>query len=338
MRKTNLLILFLLQGLWGFAANDPSWVHLKRAENLTAKGEYSEAMSEVRKARACHIDEALMRYWNKLVVENPDKTEYELKKLLQKEEQKLKVSDNYPQYHNIVGDLYVKTNFLSEAEREYKLVLEQQDFLDYPDEILNVHYKLAELYSVRGDLDLEEMTYLKIISEFIATKKESYWERIRYNIRQDITLSHIFKVYRLDNGMKYFNALYNIGRHAAIAQKRDESLFYLGCAAIVWMTHFSDEIRKSQPDFHYTGPVNFINYINNPAFKIVLTEDFVFDKLMFFIGYNHFLNGNVQERDHYFNLAKSFAAKTGRENAVGDFIDYLVAHPEHVLTYQEILK
>ena len=82
---------------------------------------------------------------------------------MQKEEQNLKISDNYPQYHNIVGDLYVKTNFLSEAEREYKLVLEQQDFLDYPDEILNVRYKLAELYSSRGDLDLEEMTYLESV-------------------------------------------------------------------------------------------------------------------------------------------------------------------------------
>ena len=72
-----------MQCLWIFASKEPSWVHLKRAENLTAKGEYSEAMSEVRKARARRIDEALERYWNKLVVENPDKTDYELKKLLQ---------------------------------------------------------------------------------------------------------------------------------------------------------------------------------------------------------------------------------------------------------------
>ena len=70
----------------------------------------------------------------------------------------------------------------------------------------------------------------------------------------------------------------------------------------------------------------------------MLTEDFVFDKLMFYIGYNHFLNGNIQERDYYFGLAKSFAAKVGRVNMINDQIDYLIAHPDHVLTYQEILK
>ena len=46
----------------------------------------------------------------------------------------------------------------------------------------------------------------EIINGFFSTKKDTFWDRIRYNIRQDITLSHIFKVYRLDNGMKYFNA------------------------------------------------------------------------------------------------------------------------------------
>lgn len=341
MKKINLVAVFCVLSfslLFGLEAKDPSWVYLKRAENWKDKGDYINAMSEARKAKARYIEEVLEVYWQELLQKHPEETDYELKKLLKQKEQQLKVTDNYPQYHNVMGDLYIQTNFLQEAEAEYKLVLEQQKFLDYPDQVIEVQYKLAALYSSRGNLDLEEMIYREIASGFFVQRNQEYWNRIRYNIREDITLSHAFKIYRLEDGMKYFHALYKIGKREAIAQRVNDSLFYLSCAAIVWMTYFSQEIRKDQSGFQYDGPSQFLNYLNNPAFSMdIVGNDFLMDKVMFYIGYNYFLNREYKIMSHYFDLAIAFADKIGRGNLIRDRVNYLNQNRSHILTYKELL-
>lgn len=334
----TIIMLIIFPAVFSYAIenDDPSWVHLKKAENFIVKQDYAAAMTEVRKARIKKIDEALDVYSLQIREEYHEKTDYELQKMVRQKESELKLDDNFPQYHHIVGDIMLLTNFLEEAEHEYRLALQQKDYLDYKDQEIEIQYKLASLYRKKGEPDLEEMIYREILKGFFAEKKTEYWDRIKYNIRQDVTLGHVFKIYRID-GIKYLEALYMLGRREAILQKKNESLFYLSCAAIVWMTYYGDHIKKRIADFQYEGPADFLNYIKNSMFSGYITKDFIVDKIMFYIGYNFFLNREYEVMDHYFKLSIAYSDKSGRKILLSDMISYLSSHKDHILTYQELL-
>lgn len=335
----NSLVLFLFISITSlFAADnsDPSWVHLQRASNFIERKDFANALTEARKARNRRIEEELDVYWEEINKNFPEKTRYELIRMKQDRESVLRTGDNYPQYNYIIADIYAGTNFLDEAEKEYRKALDNGRFLDYPDQIIEIKYKLASLYNKKGSIFLEEMMYRDILKDFFKQRNQEYWDRIRYNIREDLTLNYVFKIYRLD-GMKYLEALYKLGRHEAIMQRRNESLFLLSCAAIVWMTYYGNEIKKTASDFQFEGPVDFINYINNQRFLRYINEDFIVDKLMFYIGYNHFINRDYEISSHYFKLSLIYAERTGRTVMLRDKINYLSNNKDHVLTYEEIL-
>ena len=209
--------------------------------------------------------------------------------------------------------------------------------LDYPDRVIEIQYKLAKLYNKKGITHLEEMMYHDILAGLFATYNKDYWNRIRYNIREDLTLGYVFKIYRID-GIKYLNALYKIGVHEAIMQKRDEALFYLSLATVVWMTYYGNEIKGFLPNFQYESPVDFTNYMKNKRFAEYINEDFIIDYLMFYIGYIHHSNKSFETAAHYFTLAKTYSHFSGRHIMIRDLISYLESHPDHLITYEEILQ
>ena len=339
IRSSNIyFIIFLFSQAFLFSEElkDPSWVYLKRASNFIEKKDFANALSEVKKSRLRKINEDLDAYWEKINLDFPEKTRYELKKMMKEKEALLKVEGGFPQYHYIVADIYANTDFLDEAEKEYRVALSQSENLDYPDQILEIQYKLALLYNKKGNLYLEQMTYHEILKGFFSQKNNEYWERIRYNIREDMSLNYVFKIYRIE-GIKYLKALYQLGVHEALLQKQNESLFYLNLATIVWMTYYGTEIKKFVPEFQYEGPVDFINYIKNNRFSKHVNDDFIIDKLMFYIGYNLFINREYQIASHYFKLSLIYAESTGRLVMIRDQINYLENNKDHVLTYEEIL-
>lgn len=335
--KYNLIFFILLFTVFNsFAEEEPSWVYLKKAENYKEKRDYAEAIIQARKARKCYIEEKLELYYKFIQKVETDKTAYEQKKMVQEREIELKENDNYPQYHELMGDLYVLSNFLQEAENEYRIALSQKDYFDYEDKWMEIKYKLADVYLYTEKYEMADMVYREIVEGFFDQKNKDYWNRIKYNIRNDETLKHVFRIYRLD-GIIYLKALYMIGRRSAILQRKYESLFYLSCATIVWMTYYGDLIKQNQYSFQYTNPVDFINYVTKKnLYQYMSSSDFIIDKIIFFIGYNYQVDGDEEVKEYFFDLAKIFSSGTDHEKTMTDMVEYFKINPEHRLTFNEI--
>ncbi len=316
--------------------NDPSWVYLKNAENLKEKGEYSSAIIEARKARMKYIDEQINKYYKEIREIHRDKIEYELKKMVDKKREQLLLNDNYPQYHELMGDLYSLTNFISESEKEYKLALSQKKYFAYPDKNIEIKYKIANIYSKKNNYELQDIVYREITKEYFNKKNVSYWDRIKINIKNDLSLSHVFRIYRIE-GIEYLEALYKIGRRSAmLRRKNEESLFYLVNAAIVWMTYYSELIRKYHFEFQYSNPTDFINFISKDRLYEYETEEYIIDEIFFFIGYVFHIENEYEMRDYYFKLSLIFSKGTKREEEMKKRIEYFKIDKDYILTFEEI--
>lgn len=340
--KNKIVIIFIILILYiGYLFSDsklsePSWIYLKRAENLKENGEYSQAIIEVKKARMKFIDEKIEKYHESIRELNRDKIDYELKKMVDKKREELLLNDNYPQYHELMGDLYFLTNFLDEAEKEYKIALNQKTFFEYPHKYLEINYKVADIYNRKNNYELQDIIYREITGGYFAKKNNEYWDRIKVNIKNDMTLNHVFRIYRID-GIEYLEALYKIGRRSAILRKKnDESLFYLANAAIVWMTYYSNLIKKYHFDFQYSNIYDFINYISKDRLYEYDTKEYIIDEILFFIGYVHHVGNQYKIRDYYFNLAIIFSKGTEREDELKKRIDYFKLDKDYVLSLEEI--
>ncbi|OHD15293.1 MAG: hypothetical protein A2086_00840 [Spirochaetes bacterium GWD1_27_9] len=338
--KTKILIVFLFINCFLFSEqqkDEPSWVYLKKAENLKEQGEYALAVIEARKAKQIFVMEKIENLYEKLREEEKDKTNYELKKIIEEKRLELMQNDNYPQYHEIMADLYVLTNFLSEAEREYKIAIDQKKYFDYPQKLLEIKYKLASVYEQQLNYDLADITYREIVIDYFKKKKNDFWDRIRFNIKQDISLVHTFRIYRVD-GIEYLKALYKIGKRASLIQKKEEALFFIANAGIVWMTYYSNLIKKEKYDFQYASPVDFINYVTKKNIGEYISEkDYLIDEIMFFIGYLELLYNEDDIAKHYFDLAIMFSKGTKRENEIKSRIDYFKRDRNHILSYEELI-
>lgn len=316
--------------------SEPSWTYLKRAENLKEQGNYAAALIEAKRAKVKFIEEKLNVYYEMIREKYREKTAYELKKMVRAMEKELKLNDNYPQFHELMGDLYTLTDFLVEAEKEYKIALSQKEFFDYPDKVLEIKYKLAAVYGMQNRYDLEDIAYREILTSYEALKPADFWARIRVNIRKDQTLSHVFRIYRVD-GIQYLQALYKVGRRSALLKRRDDALFYLSNAAIVWMTYYNELIKKRDMNFQYTAPVDFINYVTKNNLFEYISEDYLIHEIMFYTGYCYFVNGDEQIMRLYFDLAKMFSKGTDKEEEIADRIAFLLDNRDHRMTYDEII-
>ena len=315
---------------------EPSWVYLKRAENLKEKGEYAFAIMEAQKARKVFIKEKIDHYYKMIREIHKDKIEYELTKMIDRKEEELLKNDNYPQYHELMGDLYILTDFIDKGEEEYQKALSQKKYFEYPQKIIEIKYKIANIYNKKTDYELEDIIYREITKEYFDTKNKEYWERIRYNIKKDPSLSHVFRIYRID-GIEYLQALYRIGRRSALLQRKSDALFFLVNAATVWMTYYSNLIKKYHFEFQYSSPTDFINYISKKRIYEYQSEDYMMDEILFFIGYIYLLENEEEIKDHYFNLAKIFSKNTKREEEINNRIEYFKKDKEHILTYEEFI-
>lgn len=315
---------------------EPSWTFLKRAENLKEQGNYAAALIEAKRAKVKFIEEKLSVYYEDIKAKHRDKTGYELKKMVRAKEKELKLNDNYPQFHELMGDLYTLTDFLIEAEKEYKIALSQKVYFDYPDKVLEIKYKLADVYGKQNRYDLEDIIYREILTAYDALKPADFWARIKVNIRKDQTLSHVFRIYRVE-GIQYLQALYKVGRRSALLKRGDDSLFYLSNAAIVWMTYYNELIKKRDLNFQYTAPVDFINYVTKNNLFEYISEDYIIHEIMFYIGYNYFVTGDEEIMRLYFDLAKMFSKGTDKEEEIADRIAFLMSNRDHRMTYDEIV-
>ena len=333
------LLFFLLITILVYSndkSDDPSWVYLKRAENMKENGEYSLAIIQAKKARMKYLNEEINKYYEKIREIHRDKIEYELKKMVDKKREELLRNDNYPQYHELMGDLYVLTNFLDEAEKEYKIALSQKNNFAYPHKSIEIKYKLADIYSKKNNYELQDIIYREITEGFFNKKNDSFWNRIKINIKNDLTLNHVFRIYRID-GIEYLEAIYKIGRRSALLRrKNEESLFYLANAAIVWMTYYSNLIKKHHFDFQYSNPTDFINYISKDRLYEYETKEYIIDEIFFFIGYVFHVENELEIRDYYFKLALIFSKGTKREEELKKRINYFNFDKDYILSYDEI--
>ncbi len=315
---------------------EPSWVYLKRAENLKIKGEYAQAIIEARKARATFIEEKIEKFYIETRNTNPDKTEYEIKKIVEQKKATLMTDDNYPQYHELMGDLYTLTGLLNEAENEYKKALSGAKYFDYLQKNIEVRYKLADVYTKKRDYELADIVYREIVNDYFKAKEEDFWNRVRYNIKNDITLSHVFRIYRID-GIEYLHALYKIGFRSALLNRKEDAIFFLANAAIVWMTYYSSLIKKVDTDFQYASPADFVPFLENKSKYEYSNDDYIIDEIMFFIGYIYGLDKNYKIRDSFFNLALTFSKNTSKRSEIFNRIEYFKRDPEHILGYEEFI-
>ena len=313
---------------------DPSWVYLKKAENLCNSGSYSEAIIEARNSRKKFIEEQLGKYFNEIYNANRDKTEYEIKKMVDKKKEDLYLNDNYPQFHELMGDLFIKTNFVDEAIKEYQTALNQKHYFEYPQKNLEIKYKLAHLYNKKNDFELEDILYREIAKEYFDKKSNEYWNRLKNQINSDITLNNIFRIYKL-NGIEYLEALYKIGRRSSVLQRDKEALFYLANAAIVWMTFYSNIIKKYYENFQYTGPIDFFNYLSKNRIDEYSTKDFFIDEIFFYIGYVYLIDKKNELKDYYFKLALNFSKNTKNEEELKNKINYFKIDKNYLLKLEE---
>jgi tetratricopeptide (TPR) repeat protein len=337
MKKSVLLLLLFSAVISVFAQeqlSEPSWVYLKRAENLSHKGEYAQAILEARKAKTAQFNERVEEYYQLLKAANKDKTDYEVRRMVNDKKSDFQKEDTFPQYHELMGDLYVATGFLDEAEEEYRFALQAKAYFEYPQEELELKYKLSDVYGKRLDFDLQDITDREICESFFASKEKDLWQRIKFNIKTDPSLSHVFRVYRLE-GTEYMRALYSIGKHAVLQQRKDDGLFYLTLAAIVWMTGCSDLIKRNVYDFSYAGPTDFIVVLNDIAKYQYVTDETIIEEILFYIAYAYHIDHNYKIRDNYLELAETFAANSSKRNKISILCETLRRDSSHKLTYEE---
>lgn len=338
--KNSFVIIFLLVISFYISTEEltePSWVYLKRAENLIEKREYALAIIEAKKAKRAFIDERLKRYYEEIREKHKNKIEFELLTMVKKKESELIANDDYPQYHEIMGDIYVKTGMLEQGIDEYKRALSQKKLFEYPEKEIELKYKIADVYNIQKEYEVAEVYYMEILEWYFRKKPQEYWNRIKFNIKEDATLSRVFKIYRID-GIEYLEALYKVGRRNAILQRKEDALFYLANAAIVWMTYFSNVIKRYHYEFQYSNPTDFINYISKKRLYEYESKDFLMDEIFFFIGYIYLLSGEEKIKDHYFNLSKIFTKGTKKEEEINSRIEYFKINKEYRLRIDEFLN
>jgi tetratricopeptide (TPR) repeat protein len=341
MNKIFLLFLFIFTiNTFSFSekskSEEPSWVYLKRAENLKEKGEFSQAIVEARKAKEIFVTEELNKFYEKIREEDREKTDYELKKIVESKRLEMMQKDNYPEYHELMGDLYVETNFLQEAGKEYKKAIDQKKYFDYPKKLIELKYKLGETYEKESNYEAADIIYREIVEGYYKKKQPDFWTRLRGYVKQDPSLTRIFRLYRED-GIEYFKAFYKIGRRSALLQRPDDALFYLANAGVVLMTLEANIIKKSDYGFQYSGPVDFIKYYPKKERTLNLSEvSNNFDETMFFIGYANKLKGKEDLKNYYFDLALKFSRGTTNEQEIKNRIDYFKIDKDHLLSYEEL--
>jgi tetratricopeptide (TPR) repeat protein len=316
---------------------DPSWVYLARAGNLLHQGEYAQALIEANRSRQVYIDELVTRYHAMVKDEYRDKTEYELKRMIEQYKQDILQNDNYPAYHELSGDIYTATGFLEKAEIEYKRALAQKEYFEYPQKAMEIRYKLADVYAKWGMFDFEEIMYREIVEDYFAERTPEFWNRIRYNIANDTTLGHVFRIYRID-GMEYLWALYKIGQRSALMEKHDDALFFLSNAAIIWMTDYSSLVKARNFDFQYASPSDLISYFQKKKVYSHVSEDYFFHEILFYIGYVYHLKSDRQISDLYFDLAMKFSKGTGHEVDIRNRVNYFTVDPDYTLTWKDIVR
>ena len=314
--------------------SEPSWVYLKRAENLKHKGEYAQAILEARRAKAAQFNERVEEYYQLMKSVHKDKTDYEVRRIVNDKKDDFLEEDTFPQYHELMGDLYVATGFLDEAEDEYRAALQAKAYFEYPQKGLEIRYKLSDIYEKKLDFDLQDIMNREICEDFFASKDKDLWQRIKFNIKTDPSLSHVFRVYRLE-GIEYMKALYSIGKHAVMQQRKDDGLFYLTLAAIVWMTSCSDLVKRNVYDFSYAGPTDFIVVLNDIAKYQYVTDETIIEEILFYIGYAYHIDHNYKIRDNYLELAQTFASNSSKRNKIGILCETLRRDANHILRYEE---
>ncbi|MBN2544636.1 MAG: hypothetical protein JXB50_02485 [Spirochaetes bacterium] len=334
--RIRLVLLFLFNIFFLFSKEvyEPSWIYLKRAENYTEQGNYSQAVIEARKAKKAFINEKLKEYYEDIRMQYKNKIEYELIVMVNKKEAELVDNDNFPQFHEIMADIYIKTNMLDQGIEEYKKSLSQKKFFEYSQKELEIKYKLANVYTIKKEFELAEIIYSEIVDEYFMKKNDEFWSRIKYNIKNDASLNLVFKIYRID-GIEYLEALYKIGKRNAILQRKEESLYYLVNAAIVWMTYYSNIIKKYHYEFQYSNPTDFINYISKKRLYEFESKDYIMDEIFYYIGYIYLLENQSTIKNHYFNLAKIFSKNTDREEEIQARIDYFNINPNYRIKIDE---
>ncbi len=319
--------------------DEPSWVYLKRAENLKDRGEYALAMIEANTAKRVYINERLGAYYTKLRddVKNRNMTDYEVKKVVEEKRKSIMVDDEYPSYHELMGDLYLLTGFLEEADREYKKALSQKAFFDYDEKLIEIKYKQADVYKKKNDFDIASVVYSEIINKYLSLKKREFWDRVRLNIKEDPSLERCFRIYRID-GIQYMKALFEQGKRAALLQRPDDALFYLVNAAVVWMTYYDSLVKQYQDSFQYTNPIDFINYLSDKRInKNISTEDrAIIDDIMFFLGYASLLKDNEDIATYYFDIAITFSKNSGREAEITNRVEYFKIDKKYRIMYSEL--
>ncbi|HPO49885.1 MAG TPA: hypothetical protein PLO89_06115 [Spirochaetota bacterium] len=340
MSKISFILLFFITAFCIHSQNskyEPSWIYLKKAENFKEKRDYASALTMARLAKQVRIEEKLESYKKELYDKHKDKTEYEIKKIVAGKKDALIESDNYPEYHELVGDLYYLTGFLEEAIKEYKITVEQKNFFEYSEKIIEVKYKLGNVYEKIFDYELADIVYREIVDIFIKKRKDDFWDRIKINIKDDPTLEKVMRIYRIE-GMEYMKAFYKVGKRASIIGRSKEALFYLSVACVLWMTHRGSEIKKERFDFQYSNLLDFLNLVTKKEFKDYVTDkNYLIDETLFFIGYSCSQENEDISAIRYYDLAKKFSVGSKREESINNRIEYLKNSPEHRLSYDEVI-
>ncbi|HOV13241.1 MAG TPA: hypothetical protein PK771_03065 [Spirochaetota bacterium] len=218
MSKINFVIIFLFLTFFLYSQkskDEPSWIYLKKAENLKSQMDYATALTMARKAKQVRIQEKLDIYRDDVFKKQRDKTEYEIKKMVAQKREQLIENDDYPEYHELMGDLYYLTGFLSESIKEYKTTILQKNSFEYPQKLVEVKYKLANVYEKVFDYELSDIIYREITEMFFKKRKQDFWNRIQLNIKDDPTLEKVMRIYRVD-GIEYLKALYKVGKRSAL--------------------------------------------------------------------------------------------------------------------------
>jgi len=250
----------------------------------------------------------------------------------------LYVNDNYPDFHEIMGDIYSATGFTEESITEYKKALSQESYFTFPQTLLQINYKLADVYLKRKDYELADIIYREITAGLFKTKNQDYWERIRYNIEKDPSISHVFRIYRID-GIEYMKALYMIGKRSALLQRKKESIYYLTLASIIWMTYYDSLIKIYHFDFQYSGPADFIPYLKKKDIVgNIPPEDYLMDRIFFFIGYLYHISGDNDLQKYYFNLSLAFGIHEEKFSQIKKLIEYFDLNSAYKLQYDEIIN
>ncbi len=224
--KNNLIVFYLIFVLLSISSleDKPLWVEFQEAKDLYERGDFQEALG-------FYLDVT-------------------------------KSNTPYPEAEYMIGLLYLEEGELALAKEQVKKAISLSHYLQFPEELLEYRYKLAQIYLLQEDYDNYILTLNEIIGREEIDLAEVRDQKAYFDTLIDSGLNRVLHLYRkkADNVL---DARVKLGYYYNSIGKYKESVNYLLSPLIAFISEVIDDNILIDREYIFTSVEIFLKEISN---------------------------------------------------------------------------